>query len=98
MNRKRGDRLKKQVIEAGFPPEEEAELLEKIEQYHDLEFEQAERNHNDKQKKRDAYAAMSKGEREVFREKERAERFRIRDMRLDIEERIRTKVASNQEL
>jgi len=92
MNRKRGDRLKRQVIEAKFGPKEEAALLAKIEQYHDLEFEQASHNHENKQKKRDEYGAMSKTQREVYREQERTERFRIRDMRLEIEEAIRKKV------
>lgn len=91
MNRKRGDRLKRGVIEAKFGPKEEAALLAKIEQYHDLEFEQATYNHENKQKKRDEYGAMSKEAREVYREKERAERFKIRDMRLEIEEAIRKK-------
>jgi hypothetical protein len=96
MNRKRGDRLKRQVIDAKFGPKEEAALLAKIEEYHDLEFEQATHNHENKQKKRDEYGAMSKAEREVYRDKERAERFRIRDMRLEIEEAIRKKVQGDE--
>lgn len=96
MNRRRADRLKQQVIDAHFSPEEEAELLAKVELYHDKEFEQAEHNHHNKQKLRNEYGAMTKEQREVHREKERNERFAIRDMRLDIEARIQQKMKGSE--
>lgn len=98
MNRRRGDRFTRQVKEANFPPEKELEMLDMIERYHDMEFEQAEHNHHNRQAMRDAYGAMSKAQREIHREKERAERFAIRDMRLQIESLIKEQMAKNAEL
>ncbi len=95
MNRRRADRLKNQVKEAGFTPEEEAEIMAKVELYHDKEFELAEFQHENKQKLRDDYGAMTKEQREKHREKEKKERFEIRDMRLDIEKRIAEKTKTD---
>ena len=96
MNRRRADRLKSQVIAAKFSPEEEASLLAEVELYHDKEFEQAEHNHVNKQKLRDEYGRMSKEQREVHRDKERAERHAIRDMRLNLEKRIQEQMGKDQ--